>query len=226
MWLNQIEAFSKRFRVIVPELRGFGGSTVDNDYNFSDLAADVELVRKHLAGPEKIHLIGLSMGGYVCFEYWRHFGREIDKLVLANTKPNSDDEVIQRARLVMGEKALREGSWAAASSMMDRLLPAHSRGTALEDRMREMMETAAPEAVAKAQRAMAGRADFVDLLPTMQTPTLVITGELDVIAPPEATRQWASLIPNGKYVEFKNAGHMTTMEVPDQFNQAVMEFLN
>lgn len=225
MWLNQIESFGKRFRVIVPELRGFGGSTVDTSYSFADLAGDVELVRKHLAGNEKVNMIGLSMGGYVCFEYWRHFGRELDKLVLANTKPSADDEVTRRARLVMGEKALSEGSWAAAESMMERLIPKHCRGTTLEDEMREMMESAAPEAVAKAQQAMAQRADFGDLLPTIQTPTLVITGELDVIAPPESTRQWASKLPNGTYCEFPNAGHMTTMEIPDQFNEAVLNFL-
>ncbi|MFO0941651.1 MAG: alpha/beta hydrolase [Pirellulales bacterium] len=226
MWLNQIEAFSKRFRVIVPELRGFGGSTVDNQYSFADLAADIELVRKHLAANEKINMIGLSMGGYVCFEYWRQHGRELNKLVLANTKPNADDEVTQRARLIMAEKALSEGSWAAAASMMDRLLPKHCRGTVLEDQMREMMAAAAPEAVAKAQHAMAQRADFGELLSSIQTETLVITGELDVIAPPDPTRQWTSQIPHSQYCEFSNAGHMTTMEVPDQFNEAVLKFLS
>jgi 3-oxoadipate enol-lactonase len=225
MWLNQIEPLGERYRVIVPELRGFGQSTVDSDYSLADLAEDVEQVRQHLAAREQIHLVGLSMGGYVCFEYWHAYTMNLKSLVLANTKPSADDETAKQGRFAMAAKALEQGTWPAVAPMMDRLIGANCRGSAVETTMREMMESASPQAVAAAQRAMAERRDFTPMLPSIAIPTLIITGQHDVIAPPEPTQAWASQIPNSRYVELPDAGHMTTMESPEQFNQALIDFI-
>ncbi len=225
MWLNQIEPLGERYRVIVPELRGFGHSTVDSDYTLADLAEDVEQVRQHLAAREQIHLVGLSMGGYVCFEYWHAYSMNLKSLALANTKPSADDETAKQGRLAMAAKAIEQGTWSAVSPMLDRLIGADSRGSAVESAMREMMESASPQAVAAAQRAMASRRDFTSMLPSIAIPTLVITGQHDVIAPPEPTKSWASQIPNSRYVELPGSGHMTTMESPESFNQALIDFI-
>lgn len=226
MWSEQIEALAQRFRVIVPELRGFGGSTVDADYALSDLADDIEQVRIHLASKDKIHLIGLSMGGYVAFEYWHRHGTNLRSLVLANTKPDRDSPAAAQNRLDMADHAIRQGTWPAVSPMMDRLIASSSKGTAVEEKMREMMMSASPLAIAAAQRAMANRRDFCSLLSGITTPTLVLTGQLDSIAPPEATQQWASKLPLGKFAEIPAAGHMTTLETPELFNAIVTQFLN
>lgn len=226
MWLKQILPLAERFRVLVPELRGFGGSTVDADYSMVDLAEDIEQVRVHLASREQIHLVGLSMGGYVCFEYWRAFGPQLKSLVFANTKPSIDDEPTQQRRLAMAEQVLITGTWAAVAPMMERLIPASAFGTQIETDMQHMMQSASPQAVAAAQRAMANRLDFVPLLKTIKTPTLVITGQYDVIAPPEPTRAWSEQIPNAQFVELTGSGHMTTLEVPEDFNRVLLEFLN
>jgi 3-oxoadipate enol-lactonase len=224
MWIKQIEALSSRFQVVVPELRGFGGSSLDSDYSLADLAEDIEQVRRHLSANQPIDLIGLSMGGYVCFEYWRKYSSNLRSLVLSNTKPTADDEAARQGRIAMAEKALKEGSWAAVAPMLDKLIAAKSKGTAVEDAVKEMMESTSPAAVAAAQRAMAGRADFTALLASIGIPTLVITGEEDSLAPPATTRQWAGQIPGAQYVELA-AGHLPTLEVPELFNSTITKFL-
>lgn len=225
MWVHQIEPLSNHFQVIAPELRGFGGSTVDSDYTLADLADDIEQVRTHLSNNQTIRLVGLSMGGYVCFEYWKKYSQHLHSLVLANTKPSADDDTARQARLAMADKALKEGAWPAVAPMIDRLIPPTAKGTAVESQMREMMQSASPQAVAAAQRAMAQRTDFTAQLPGIKLKTLVITGELDPIAPPAATKIWAGQIPDAKCVVFSGVGHMTPLESPQQFNEELTSFL-
>jgi 3-oxoadipate enol-lactonase len=225
MWIHQMEPLSNHFQVIAPELRGFGGSTVDSDYTLADLADDIEQVRTHLSNNQPIRLVGLSMGGYVCFEYWRKYGHHLHALVLANTKPSADDDAAKQGRLAMADKALKEGTWPAVAPMIDRLLPSTAKGTAVDSQMREMMQSASPQAVAAAQRAMAQRTDFTAQLPSIKTRTLVITGELDPIAPPAATKTWAGQIPDAKTVVLPGVGHMTPLESPQQFNEELTAFL-
>jgi 3-oxoadipate enol-lactonase len=225
MWLNQIESFGVRYQVIVPELRGFGGSSVDNDYSLAELADDIELVRTHLTNNRPIRFVGLSMGGYVAFEYWKRYGHHLEALVLANTKPSADDQTAQQGRMAMAEKALVEGGWAAVAPMLDKLIPAAAKGTNVADQMTEMMQSASPQSIAAAQRAMANRSDFTSQLSGIKARTLVVTGQLDPIAPPAATKAWSEQIPQSTYVEFAGAGHMTPLEVPELFNEAVLKFL-
>lgn len=226
MYVHQIEAFADRYQVIVPELRGFGGSTIDGDYSLADLADDIEQIRSHLSNHQPIRLVGLSMGGYVCLEYWRKYRHHLDSLVLANTKPDGDDDLTKQARLAKAEQALNEGTWSSVAPMLDRLIPQAARGTAIESRMSEMMQSASPQAVAAAQRAMSQRDDFTALLPSIATKTLVITGELDPIAPPQATQAWASQIPAASYREFPAVGHMSPLESPQLFNDTLSAFFN
>lgn len=225
MWLDQIEPLAEQYRVIVPELRGFGGSTVDSDYTLAELAVDLEQVRIHLSSNQPMHLVGLSMGGYVALEYWAQFRGNLRSLTLANSKPTQDDTAAREGRINMAKVAREQGSWPAVAPMLERLLPPQASGSKVYLRVREMMEQATPEAIAAAQLAMAGRRDFSGQLDSIRVPTLVTTGQLDAIADPEVTRQWATKIPQATFVEFAGSGHLTPMELPEQFYQQLSQFL-
>jgi pimeloyl-ACP methyl ester carboxylesterase len=224
MWLKQIAQLSERYHVIVPELRGFGGSSLDEQYTLGDLADDLELVRRHLADNQRLHLVGMSMGGYVALEYWSRYADRLASLTLANTKPGVDDPAGKKGRLEMAEKVLQEGTWPAISVMIPRLLPTSALGTPVEQQVVEMMQSAKPPSVAAAQRAMAQRRDFTNLLPSIDVPTFVLTGNQDVIAPPQATAVWASQIPRSQFAELSGIGHMSPMEAPDRFNSLLLSW--
>ena len=227
-WLPQLRHLSAYYRVIVPELRGFGRSTLtEQDYSIAELAEDVEQVRLHFAPEQTIVLGGLSMGGYVALEYWRQFAPRLSGLILANTKPDADAPAAREARLEMVQRAQRSGSWAAVSGMLPKLLTAENLSARAEifNAVESMLQSCSVAAVTHAQTAMAERQDFIHHLPAITTPTLVLTGEQDSIAPPEATRKWAAVIPNSTCHVLPPAAHLTPLEAADEFNQRVHEFV-
>jgi 3-oxoadipate enol-lactonase len=228
-WAQQLETLSKHYRVIAPNLRGFGHSTLTEEpYSLADLADDVEQVRQHLTDNQSIALCGLSMGGYVAFEYWRRYARNLRALILTNTKPDADSDQAKAARLAMIEQAKQSGSWQAISGMLPKLIsPAHyaERG-AIYQATEQMLRACSVDALCMAQRAMAARADFISSLPSLLTPTLVVSGEEDSIAPPAATRKWAAVIPDSECHVLPAAAHLTPLEQPQQFNRLLHEFLS
>ncbi len=227
-WLPQLNDLSPHYRVIAPDLRGFGQSTLtEQPYTIADLAEDVEQVRQHFSPSEPIVLCGLSMGGYVAFEYWRRYATHLLGMILANTKPEADTPEARTAREQMSIVAQKSGSWEAVSAMLPKLLTAHQlkeRGPAYLA-TEQMLRACSIEAVCHAQQALAGRADFIIKLPAIGTPTLVITGSDDVIAPPAATRKWAAVIPNSSCHVIPSAAHLTPLEAPDEFNNQVHSFM-
>lgn len=225
MWIEQLSELSQHFHVIAPDLRGFSQSTLnDSPYTLKELADDVEFIRVHLAGEQPLRLCGLSLGGYIAFEYWQHYRQHLALLILANTKPTADDAATRAGRLKMAAEAVELGSWAAVEGLFPKLLSEVTRRQqpAVADSVEAMMRAAPAAAIAAAQQAMASRRDFTAALPTMHTPTLVITGGDDPIAPPAATEGWAKLIPGARYACIADAGHLTPLEQPAQFNALVL----
>ena len=225
-WRPQLESLSATFQVISLDFRGFGGSTLNGDYSLSALADDVELVRTHLAPTRRIILCGLSMGGYVAFEYWRRHAAHVARLVLAHTKPDADTDEARRGREAMIEVARERGGWTAVSPMMEKLISAEhaAEGSPVRERVEAMLRGARAEAVIAAQRAMAARRESVSLLPGIDVPTLVIAGEQDAIAPPGATRKWGAIPPRARTEVIPNVAHLSPLEAPETFHQMVAEF--
>ena len=227
MWRHQLAQLAQHYHVLAPDLRGFGRSTLsDNAYSLRELADDIDFIRQHLAADQPIALCGLSMGGYVAFEYWQHYRQHLSMLVLANTKPTGDDDAARDGRLKMAQAALESGAWPAVSPMLPKLLAEATRQEqpSVVEEVEAMMRSASADAIAAAQTAMAARADFSSSLPLIQVPTLVITGQADPIAPPAATEAWAQRIADSRYVCLADAGHLTPLEQPALFNQALLEF--
>jgi len=228
-WLPQLTSLSANYHVIAPDLRGFGRSALtDQPYTLADLAGDVEQVRQHFSNGERIALCGLSMGGYVAFEYWRSYASHLTGLILANTKPDADSDQARQARLDMCTQAQQVGAWEAVAGMLPKLLTEHHLSEQQGEAFlatQQMLKECSVEAVCRAQHALAQRADFIAKLPSIQTPTLVITGEADSIAPADATRKWAAVIPNSSCHVIPQAAHLTPLESPVRFNQLLHDFL-
>ncbi len=229
MWNAQLDSLSCKYRVLAPDMRGFGASTsYEGDYSLADLADDLEYARHHLANDQQIFLCGLSMGGYVALEYCKRHGENLAGLILADTKPQCDDDPAKAAREAMAQRVVDVGAWEATRGMLPKLLSTRrpsGKDSATADVAR-MLRRAPPRSVANAQRAMARRADFVAELPGITVPTLVVVGEDDVICPPEATRAWAALLPNAICDVIEGAGHIPPMETPDLFNASIQRFVD
>ena len=95
----------------------------------------------------------------------------------------------------------------------------------LADKAKEIMESTAVTGIAGDLMAMAERPDSVDLLPSINVPTLVIVGDADALTPPADAQLMAEKIPGAKLVSIASAAHLSPMEQPAAFNNAVSEFL-
>ncbi len=227
LWMHQIENLSANFHVIAPDLRGFGKSTSPAGFSIAQLAADCEFIRQKLAPDAPLVLGGLSMGGYVALEYWAQYSHRLSGLVLSHTKPQGDDEPVRAKRLEMADAVLQRGTWEAVAEMLPKLISPATAGSRPQvvELVRDMMRSQPPQTIAAAQHAMAQRRDFLDQLPRIDVPVLVITGQDDPLAPPDSTARWAEIIPRQQFHAIPTAGHLSPLETPREFEALLEPFL-
>lgn len=228
MWSAQIPEFAKNYRVIAPDLRGFGKSgvtegTVTMDMFADDLAALLEALKVS----EPVDFCGLSMGGYIAFAFWAKYAARIRKLVLADTRALGDTPEAAGGRLAMAEKVLKEGVQALKDGMLPKLVGPRVKDDQPEvyARIVRMFDENPIKGIAATLRGLAVRSDFTGRLGEIRVPTLVIVGEHDAISTPAEMRKIAAGIPGAKYQEIPRAGHMLPMERAAEFNIALRDFL-
>ncbi len=227
MWAPQVRALAGGYRVITPDFRGHGESdAAAEDSTMERLAEDVRGVLDAL-GVQRVTLGGLSMGGYVAFAFYRRWPERVAALVLADTRASADTEEGRKARFETAGIAEREGSIAIAERMLPKLLAptTHERHPEIVAAVREMILEASPGGIAGALRGMAARRASLDLLPQIKCPTLIVVGEQDVLTPPADSEAMAKEILNSRLVKIPDAGHLSNLEQPERFNQALLEFL-
>lgn len=227
MWASQIQEFSKTHRVIAPDLRGHGATSVtQGTVTMQDMAHDVAKLLKALDITSPVTLCGLSMGGYVAWEFWRLHQELLGRLVLCDTRSIADSEEVARGRHMMAAQVIQAGAQMAADSMPMKLLGEKAK-THLEvvESIRSMILGTDPQGIAATQRGMAERIDMTSQLAQVEVPTLVLCGAEDAISPPEEMQQFATAMPNAKFVEIANAGHLAPLEQPSATNEAIRSFL-
>jgi 3-oxoadipate enol-lactonase len=227
MWQSQVDALSKNYRVITPDLRGMGQSDVPvTNISIHQYADDI-LTLMDKMGIEKAALGGFSMGGYVAFALLRKAPKRFRALILANTRPEADGQEARKNRMNMAVSLYDKGSSAARDAMLPKLLTEQSKQDQpkLVDTLSTVMESMPAEGLVHASLAMAFREDAVDLLSSISVPTLVIAGEQDPIAPPDVMKKMADQINGASFHSIPAASHLTPMEKPEAFNALLIDFL-
>ena len=228
MWNEQIDVLSAGYRVIAPDLRGFGRSGVtDGTITMEQLADDLAGLLDALQLHEPIVFCGLSMGGYVAFQFQRKYGARLRGLILCDTRAAADAPEKAAGRREAAERVLREGPQSLVDAMMPVLFAPETlrnRPDVIESLRRVMLGTDR-RAIAAASLGMADRPDLTPGLHAIECPTLVIAGRFDALSPPEEMREIAAAIPAARFAEIPAAGHMSPMENPAEFNAAILEFL-
>ncbi|GAA4211382.1 alpha/beta fold hydrolase [Actinocatenispora rupis] len=229
MWVAQRTGLADTCRVITPDQRGFGASKLpDDEPDLGTAADDLRDLLDLLELPDVV-LGGLSMGGYVAFEFLRRHPERVRGLVLADTKATADQPAAAENRLRIAAQVEADGD----AGVLRREVVPNLIGATTRWQRPEVYETVAalavgqpPAAVAWAQRAMAARPDSTDLLPGIAVPTLVIVGEDDAVTPPEDAILLANGIPGAHLRRIPAAGHLTALEAPERFNTAVRTLLD
>jgi len=227
LWDEQVAALSSSYRVIAPDLRGFGDTDASSGpATMNRMADDVARLMDHL-GISQAVIGGLSMGGYVALAFYKQFPSRVRALVLADTRAQADTEEAKQTRVQQAEKALSEGMAGIADAMLPKLLTPEtvSKRPEIVKRVRDMMLKTKPEGAASALLGMAEREDQTPLLPTITSPTLILVGAEDAITPVADSEKMHNEIAGSRLVVLENAGHVSNLERSEVFYRTFKDFL-
>lgn len=227
MWKPQIDALTaNKFRVILPDLRGFGES-----HNFADINAieDMAIDVAELLASLKIEcgiFAGLSMGGYVLLNLFAKFPEKFAAMVLCDTNSTADSEEQRDSRFDFIEKIEKEGMQSLIDEMLPNLIGDFTKRTK-PDLVKDIEQSFAgtnPKAAIAALRGMAERADLTHKLREIKVPALLIFGSEDKITNSAVAEQLSREIADSRLVFIENAGHYSNLEQPDLFNKPLVDF--
>jgi len=227
-WLPVAAYLSSRYQLIMPDLRGHGESALGNGpATMQKHASDLAHVMTD-AGVDRAPLVGVSIGGYALFEFWRRFRDRASGLVLCNTKAQADTAEARASRLEAANDVLQRGTEPFFESMLPKLLGESTRQSRpdLAEGALRMMRQMSSEDVAGLQRGMAERPDSVSTLKTINAPVLIITGDEDnMTGVPEAELMKQNIAGSQMKVIGK-AGHYSPWEQPEEAGKLLRQFLD
>jgi len=226
LWANQLDAVGDGVRSIAPDLRGFGDSPAEAPYSIDRYADDIAELLDGLAVPAAV-IGGISMGGHICFAFWRRYRRRVLGLILADTRAGTDDEAAKNRRRSLIALARDKGAAAVADAQIIGMLGATTRKTRpdLVASTHSMLASAPVGGIIGALEAMMNRADSTSTLATIDVPTLVIGGKEDALTQIKEVRGLHQAIADSDLVVIPRAGHLPNIEQPEAFNAAVRSFL-
>jgi pimeloyl-ACP methyl ester carboxylesterase len=228
LWHPAAQALQSRYRLILPDLRGHGDSGVgEGPATMAKHAAD--LVR--ILDEERISramFVGVSIGGYILFEFWRRHRARAAALVFCNTKAGADTAESRAARLQSAADVLERGTEPFFESMVPKLLGETTRGTRpdLVEGALRMMRKMSPEDVALVQRGMAERPDSVDTLKTVNVPTLIVTGHEDTLTGMPEAELIRRNVAGSEMKVVARAGHYSPWEQPEEVGRILRQFVD
>jgi pimeloyl-ACP methyl ester carboxylesterase len=226
-WLPVAEGLGTRYRVILPDLRGHGDSGVgEGPATMEKHAADITRVMDD-AEIGRAALVGVSIGGYVLFEFWRRHRGRVSALGLFNTKAPADSAEARAGRLQAANEVLECGTEPFFESMIPRLLGKSTREARpdLVNGALRMMRKMSPEDVAQVQRGMAERPDSIETLKTIDVPTLLVTGEEDILTGVNEAELMRQHISGSQLSVIPKAGHYSPWEQPEEAGKVLRQFL-
>ena len=239
MWREQIEFFKTKYRVICPDLPGFGASEPLEDTSRS--SDEHSLTMKSLADwlvdlldaikcHQPVHFCGLSMGGYIGWQFWRHHPTLVKSMVAANTRAAADDELIRRGRHMAAAQVRVSGAGPVADAMVNKLfyLPDDQNPLDIDymSQVHQTIRTTEPDTISAGQIGMSLRPDATAWLSEIELPMLFVGGEFDEITPPVEMQANADAVSQAKFEVISAAGHLTPLEQPAAFNDVVARFLS
>lgn len=228
MWNQTASSLSTEgYRVITPDLRGFGESeNGDALYKIADMASDVAELLEHL-GIQRAIIGGLSMGGYVTFNLFRLYPEKFAGLVFCDTKPDAESDETLEIRYQLIKNIEDQGSQALADQLLPHLVSEHtiSNNPRLISKLTREFLSCPPQSAIAATRGIAERKDHRYILNKIDIPTLLIFGEHDKITNLEIAKSMNREILDSKLVIIKNSGHYSNLEQPIAFNSALLNFI-
>ncbi|TSK07018.1 MAG: alpha/beta fold hydrolase [Geobacter sp.] len=228
MWQPQLKPIADAgYRVIAPDLRGFGASDAPAGPYSMELLADDMIALMDALKIDKAVIGGMSMGGYVLMNLLERYPERVRAACFIATRSNADDEAGRERRKAMAAEAERLGANPIIKIFAELLFAAETsqESPALIARVTAWMRETRPQGLAGGLLGMRDRKDYTALLPTFKHPSLVIAGAEDRAAPAETAETLIHGLAGCRSKVIEKAGHMVNMEQPEIFNETMISFL-
>ena len=224
LWHPQLTALAADFRVVAPDLRGFGESPGTGPLvTMRTYAADVEDLLTGL-GVQRAAVVGLSMGGLVAMDMATTDPDRYWALGLVTTTAQPADDQDRAARRARADDVERHGMGVLVDYMHTGLYGPHCPD-GVRERVDAMMLRASPTGAAAALRGRAERPDYRPLLARLDLPAFVCTGSADPWSTSEVTAEIVEHLRRPELLTIDGVGHLPNLEAPDTFNRALRTFL-
>lgn len=227
-WLPQLETFSAHFQVAAWDMRGYGESDeYAGPLQFEDLNDDILRVLTHLK-VDRVHLVGLSMGGRIAFEFVHSYPEYVRSLTVCSATHHAGQMSRQRRADFLKSRLqpLREEGKAPSDIAADVVGSLLGPNATIEVRNRliDSMRMLRVDSYVKALEAVCLQ-DREVILENIPVPTLVLAASEDRLIPPSVLRPIAQRIPDSRYHEITDCGHLSNLERPEAFEAVVLPFL-
>jgi pimeloyl-ACP methyl ester carboxylesterase len=218
-WEHQTPAFVKAgYRVIAFDRRGWGRTTVDPNTP-AGTAADDLIALLDFLHVDRVHLVGTAAGGFVTFDMALSYPQRLRSIVVANSIGGvQDDDFAALGR------TLRPPAFAAMPPELREVSPSYRAANAEGTKKWIELEKLSRPADASPAQPLKNRITFA-ALESIRVPTLLLTGDADMFAPPPVLKMFAMHIRQAETVIVPEAGHSTYWEQPEVFNRAVLDFV-
>jgi len=228
MWQPQRDALKGSCRLITPDLPGFGSSPLsEGTLTVESMADAVAALLDHLGVGDKVILGGVSMGGYVAFAFVRKYADRLRGLILCDTRAEPDDDAARANR----DKLIAFAQVNPASAVVEQMLPkllgprTHASRSEVVEMVKQIGSAQRPEGIVAALKMLRDRPDSRPTLAAVRVPTLIVVGSDDALTPPSVSESMARQIAGSRLVVIDGAGHLSNLERPEAFGEAVTAFV-
>jgi pimeloyl-ACP methyl ester carboxylesterase len=224
MWDGQLDRLSRNFRCLAFDLPGYGGSTGDISIeSYADLLDDF----MHMMQIDRAAICGLSMGGYIALRAIVKYPERFSHLILCDTQCIADSDEAKKKRYSTIEVIEKEGLVTFAEGFMKNIFTEKNlqANESYVQTIKATILSTKTETVIATLKALAERMETCSNLKDMKVPSLIICGEEDKITPVKQAQFLHENIPGAKIKLLSAAAHMSNLEQPALFNEAISEFL-
>ncbi|MDQ3004134.1 MAG: alpha/beta hydrolase [Chloroflexota bacterium] len=218
LWDDVSSLLEDKFELILPDLRGFGESTIgDAPFGMDDYASDIAGLLDQL-GIQKAAVAGHSMGGYVALAFAKLYPERVSGLALISSQVLADPPDRKEGRYKSAADVEEKGIGGIVETMALKF----TSDPRLQAVARTLMEKQQPDAYIGALKAMAERIDSTSLLSTFKFPVVIVHGEADALIPVARPREVKAVLPDSHYVELKDTGHVPMLEAVKETAEALL----
>jgi 3-oxoadipate enol-lactonase len=226
MWDPQVEALTRRYRVLRHDTRGHGKSAATPaPYTMDTLADDVLGLLAHV-GAERFHVVGISLGGLEALAIGLRRPAGLAGIAICDSRidvpPEGARAMDERVRIVR-----EQGMTPMAEAMVQRWFtpPTLAAKPAYLDAVRQMLLATSIEGFAGCAAAIKG-SGLSARVTELRVPALFLVGDQDAALPVGLMRQVQSQVPGAQAAVIRDAGHLSNLEQPAAFNEAILAFLD